>query len=413
MKILEMPPYYLPEQISSTHLTSDLTEVFVKHGYTIENYVPTPSRGISEETRKKYYNIRYEEIYDGKVKIFRFPMWKEGRNPVCRAIRYILTNLIQGIKGCMAKDIDIVKGGSTPPIQGLLCGAVASIQSIKRKKKVPFIYILQDVFPDSLVTTGLTTKGSLLWKIGRVIENIIYKKADKIITISNSMKQNILDKGVDHNKVVVISNWINTDEVVPIDKKSNSLFEEFGIDREKFIVCYAGNLGNAQGTKVILEAAKILSSEKNIQFVIFGNGNDYNSIKDEIEKDELSNIRLYPVLSQDRVSEVYSLGDVNLITCKKGVGGSGLPSKLWSIMACNGRIIASFDRNSELADIIRKAGAGECVEPENPVKLSEMIMNEYNNRHLGVNNSRQYVIINASKEVCTKKYIDVIESLLN
>ena len=136
MKILEMSPYYLPEQISSTHLTSDLTVGFINQGFTIENYVPTPCRGISEEIRKKYAKILYEELYDGKVKIIRFPIWKEGRNPIGRAFRYVVINIIQAQKGCKAKDINIIIGGSTPPIQGLLCSFVAKRLSRKYSRQI-------------------------------------------------------------------------------------------------------------------------------------------------------------------------------------------------------------------------------------------------------------------------------------
>lgn len=78
---------------------------------------------------------------------------------------------------------------------------------------------------------------------------------------------------------------------------------------------------------------------------------------------------------QDRISDVYSLGNVALITCKAGTGKVGMPSKVWSIMACNTPIIASFD--SDLAEVINDSGAGNCVEPENINDLKEAIVTQF------------------------------------
>ncbi len=410
MKILKLSPYCYPEEVSSSHLGRDLNEGYAKANIITENFVPTPSRGIDKDTRKRYKRIKYEEQFDGHLIIHRFSLFKEGKNPVLRALRYVICNLIQYYKGKRAKDIDLVYGASTPPTQGVLCALVAKKLSKKYKKKVPFIYNLQDVFPDSLVNAGFTKKGSLLWKFGRKIENYTYNRADKIIVISESIKQNILEKGVSPDKIVVIPNWINTDLVCPIDKQNNTLFDELGISRESFNVVYAGNMGEAQGVEVILRAAEIIQ-DKSIQFVLFGGGSRYSEIQQQAKN--LPNVIVRPLLPVNRVSEVYSLGDVILITCKKGTGNAGMPSKTWSIMACNTPIIASFDTDSELASILNKANAGVCVEPGDAEALAESILAYVQD---GCNhcefNSRQFVERFASKNVCVSTYIDTIKQLV-
>ena len=123
-KILELSPYFYPEQISSSHLSDDLNEAFSKAGFTQENFVPMPSRGVSDEVRKTYKEKKTEVLDDGKVIVHRFPMFREGKNPVQRAARYILVNLIQYHKGSRAEGVDVIFAGSTPPTQGLVCGRV-------------------------------------------------------------------------------------------------------------------------------------------------------------------------------------------------------------------------------------------------------------------------------------------------
>ena len=408
MKILKLSPYCFPEQVSSSHLTNDLYEAYQKVGIETEIYCPTPTRGIDNETREKYKNIKYEERYDGTVKIHRFSMFREGRNPIMRAIRYIFCNIIQYFKGCRAKDIDLIFAASTPPTQGLLCAL------IKKKLKVPFIYNLQDIFPDSLVNTGLTKKESLLWKIGRKIENFTYKNADIIIVISNDIKKNIVEKGVSVEKIRVIPNWIDTDKVKPVLREDNKLFDELEISRNFFYVTYAGNLGYAQGISTILDAAEILKNRNDVQFVIFGEGAEKESIENRIKR--IKNVKLFPLMSQERVAEVYSLGDVSLVTCKKGFAKGAIPSKTYSIMATGTPIILCFDNDSELWNLIKDNDCGYLCDADNARMLAEVIVEAKENKQiLNIKSNNVLALVNKkySRNRGTSAYISLIHELIN
>ena len=402
MKILFLNGYFYPENIAYTHLEQDILAALCRKGHTVDVICPVPTRGIDEETRKEYLNKREETMYDGAVRVHRFPLYREKESTLKRFIRYFICDIKTYFKAKKYK-ADVVFAVSTPPIQGLLAGKVA------KRIKAKCVYNLQDVFPDSLVTTGISNENSLFWKVGRRIEDKTYKGNDKIIVISNSMKKNIMDKGVPQEKIEVISNWIDTDKVQPVSKENNRLYDEFGISKDKFLIVYAGNFGAAQGADVVLKTAKLLENETDIQFVIFGGGAGFEEAS-AIAKN-MTNVVINPLLPQERVSEVYSLGDVCLVTCKKGVGNSGMPSKTWSIMACNTPIIASFDTDSELANILKEADAGVTVEPENEEELARAVVSA---RDSGIEcNSGEYVRKYASRNVCPEKYVKVIEDLYN
>lgn len=412
MNILFLDAYYEPEKIAYTHLERDLIEGLVADGHNVHIICPIPTRGISDEIRKKYKKIKSEVKYDGAVTVTRFNALKEGKNPVLRAIRYIWCNLKTYQIAKKKTGMDIIFSNSTPPTQGMLSAMTAKKLSRKYKKKVPFIYNLQDIFPDSLVNTGMTSEGSLLWKIGRKIENYTYKNADKIIVISEGFKRNIMKKGVKADKIEVISNWIDLDYVHPVSRNENKLIKEFSINPDKFLVVYAGNFGAAQGADIVLKAAEKLKDISDIQFVIFGGGAYFEDAKREAR--ELDNVFIHELMPQDRISEVYSLGDVALITCKPRTGNAGMPSKTWSIMACNTPIIASFDTDSDLADVIRNYGAGECIEPGAVDDLAKEIRKyylEWKNGEQKFLNLRECVRLNASKEICVERYINVLSSM--
>lgn len=401
MRILMLKDYFYPEQCAGINLAQDLVNGFCEKNHFVEVYTPIPCRGISEEIKQDY---RYKKLEkQGNATIHRYWLPYEKSGTLSRALRYLLQNIIQLCKG-LSCSYDVLLLGSTPPTMGLV-GAV-----LKKLKRKPFIYNLQDIFPDSLVTGNITHEGSIIWKIGTIIEKITYKNADHIIVISESFKNNLILKGVSENKITVVNNWIDVDEIKPVDKAENKLFDEYDISKDKFTVVYAGNFGKAQGANIILESAKELKDYKDIQFVIFGGGSEFSNAKEYIQNNNLSNVIINGLLPIGRVSEVYSLGDVALITCKKGVGKAGMPSKTWSIMACNTPIIASFDINSELDSIITSANAGICVEPQSKDELCRAIL-EYKKRNLEVQKcGRIYVLENASKRKCVDRYIKVLEN---
>ncbi len=406
MKILFLDAYFHPEIIAYTHLEKDIISGLLENN-TVTVVCPSPTRGITDEVAKEYAKIKAETLPNG-VSIRRFASPREGRNPLIRAFRYFWCGYRHAAIGKKQVDTDAVFAVSTPPTQGAVAAAVAKKLSKKRGVHVPFIYNLQDIFPDSLVTTGLAREGSLLWRLGRKLENYTYKNADKIIVISEGFKRNIMKKGVPEDKIVVVSNWIDTDAVRPVPREANTVFDEFGIPRDKFTVVYAGNFGAAQGAHVVIEAAERLKERSDIQFVIFGGGSEFESVRSSVTEKGLKNVFINGLLPQNRVPEVYSAGDVALITCKKGVGGSGMPSKTWSIMACGTPIIAAFDTDSELAETIAKANAGISVEPENADALTDAILGMVDSAEK-YNGGRDYAVENASREKCVKKYVEAVE----
>ena len=416
MKILKLSPYFFPEKVSSNHLTNDLHEAFEKNKIKVEVYVPTPTRGVSKETRKIYSKKKYENLYNETTEVIRFKMFKEGKNPIIRAMRYILVNFIQYFKGSRAKGIDLIYAMSTPPTQGLLCVLVKKRLERKYKYQVPLLFSLQDVFPDSMVQAGMIKSGSFLWKIGRLIEDYTYKNADKIIVISEDIKENILKKGVSENKIEIIRNWIDIERVYPVSNEKNTLRKELKLKNNIFYVVYAGNLGKAQGVDTILDTAIKLKKHLDIQFLIFGNGAEEEKIKKRINDEKILNVSLYPLQPVSKVAEVYSLGDACIVSCKKGYGKNAFPSKTVSIMATGTPVIASFDKESELCKIIENNNLGVCSEPDNSQELCQKICYLKNNREEGKKmgkNARTFVEKSFSKEKCTKKYISVIKELCN
>ena len=410
MNILLLKAYYNPEVAASQYLTDNLLEDFAKENIHMTLHVPSPTRGVSDEVRRQYKQKKHEVKYDGKLEVYRFRMFKEDKKPLQRFLRYISSHVIHFIKGVQEKNTDLLLITSTPPTLGALSVFV------KKIKKIPMVYILQDVFPDSLVGAGLTKKNSLLWKIGRMIENFTYRNADKIIVISEDMKTNIMKKGVPESKIEVIYNWVDENKVYPVSRIDNKLFDEFKLSRNDFYVVYAGNLGHAQNIDIILDAAERLKELEDIKFLIFGSGGLEKELKEKAHVMNITNLQFLPIQPVERVPEVYGLGNVSVVSCKAGLGESAMPSKTWNIMACGTCVLANFDKDSDLQKIIENNKVGLFTIAGDIEGFTTAIKTLYEKPFLCEsygNNGRDFIIKNLSRKIGTSKYLEVIKSVKN
>lgn len=403
MKAIFPCSYYLPETAASLYITDNIVHACADKGIEVDLYTPSPTRNVPDGSVWE----REERQMDGKLRIHRFHLYGEGKNPMLRALRYFLGEFIL-LHYCMWKKYDVAFVDSTPPIQGL------KMPLIKWLKRKPTIYNVQDIFPDSLVGTGLTHEGSLIWKIGRMVEKITYRYADKIIVISEDFKKNIMAKGVPEDKIVIIYNWVDQNKVVDVPREENKLFDIYGLDRSKFYITYNGNIGLTQNMDMLLDVAKELQEEyEDIHFVLVGNGAYLDEVKRKVADQQLENVHLLPFQPYEDISHVFSLGDASLVISKPGVGSNSVPSKTWSIMSASRPVLANFDEN-ELKTIIENNHCGIFTKAGDKDAFKESILTLYNHRDLCKeygHNGRKFVMDNLTREVGTQKYVDVIKEV--
>lgn len=403
MKVIFPFSYYYPEQCAGIFVVDDLMHRLAAEGDESVIYVPTPTRNVREGVGWK----RKEVHCDGKMVVKRFRMYGEGKNPLLRALRYCFCELVY-LHHLLCDKYDVAFIDSTPPIQGL------KLPIVRLFRKCLVVYNAQDLFPDTLSGTGLAKKGGLLWKIGSWVARVTFNNTDKIIAISEDIKRTLVEeKGIPADKVVVVYNWVDSDAVVPIAKEENPLFEEFGLNREKFHVVYAGNLGNAQNINIVVDAAARLRDNENVEFVVFGSGGLESDIRARIETEGLKNLRLLPLQPVERVKYVYSLGDVCLVSCKEGLGGSAMPSKTWSILSCGRPVLANFDEG-ELQMILTKNQLGvftKAGDLEGFVEaISQLAAEPEKCEKMGAR-GRQFILDNLTKDAGTRKYAEVLRSV--
>lgn len=365
-----------------------------------------PSRRISNEVREYYLAHPVEQISDNVV-VKRIGTRKgEGKGLFERMIKYLVLTRQLYLEARNTKT-DVFYIYSSPPFLGWMGGKLAKI--------APTLYNAQDLFPDTLVHMKHLSESLPPIKYFRYKEKKAYQKNTRIVTISDQMKETIAQTGCDRSKIDVVYNWADTVNLYHVSKQDNKLMDELEIDKDKFIVSYAGDIGLFQGWDVILEAAKILQKRKpEVQFAIIGSGSYKEKMIEKIETEKIENVKVYPLQPASRLSEIYSIGDMELVPIEKGITKMALPSKNGVIMAVGSPLLALVDNGSDIEKIINKNKIGVAIEHGSSDRLASAIEYCVSNKNELDNwgkNARKFAEENYSRKIQTKKYYEIIKSM--
>lgn len=299
---------------------------------------------------------------------------------------------------------DIVYASSPHPFNGLAGMYLA------RKYKCPFILEIRDLWPETWVAMGATTKKSILYKVFAHIEKVLYKNADKIVTLTAN-KNYYTSIGIEEKKVEIVSNGVDLEKYDSLVKEESPIkFLE-----NKFNILYTGAHGTANCLEFILEVAKLMKNDDEIIFNFIGEGEKKEELIKKAKEYNLKNIRFYPPINKNLIPCTLKNGDVMILPVrdeplyKYGIS----PNKMYEYFASAKPIIFS---GNVANDMVKEANAGISVEAENIEKIKEAVLFLYNmsneEREILGKNGRKYVEENYNTKVLSKKIEKIILNLL-
>ena len=395
--------HFAPEVTPITHLYADLAEDFSRFGARVSVVTKLPGHELSEEERAAFYHRR-DEIAPEGYRIQRVgKKARRGANIVERALR-ACQNTIAIYRTAKKLKADVYILSSIPAYLGLV--------GSRLNRRAKTIYLMQEIFPDNLVAAGTYTEWHPFVRFCRRMEQHIYRHNSAFITLSEEMKRTLIARGVEQEKITVIPNWADTETIQPIPRESNLLFDELNLPREGFYAVYAGTLGFLQEPDVILDAAKLLKNDKDIRILVFGDGALRQHVENRIEREQIENVLLFPLLTADRTAELYSIADVALVPLKKGMTRIAVPSETWLALAAGRPVIVCAEAGSEWARSIEHESYGVCITPGEPQEMADAIIRLHASTvplsELGAR-ARNYVCEHASREQATRAYYDWIK----
>lgn len=398
MNILYLTQYFPPEigatQTRAYEMASNL--VRFGHNVTVMTEIPNHPLGIFFEG----YKSAFKSIeYINGIKVVRSWVYT---NPVKRFYSrmlfytsYTATTIINSIR---LKDRYDLVFATSPPLFVGLAGFI-----ISRMRKVPFVFEVRDLWPESAVVLG-ELKNPYFIKSSKAIAELLYRKAEKIIAVTGGIHKHLLSKSyIRKEKIHLIPNGANTRLYKP-GKKDAQLLKNLGINPSHFLVLYAGLHGLIHGLEAVIRAAHILK-DKGVSFVFIGDGVKKRDIMALARSYFLKNVFFMDSVPEMLLTRYIQSCDAGIATTIRSELCKGsLPVKMFSYMACEKPVVLSVD--GEAREIIEKANAGIYAEPENPEDIARAILTLKHNPRLCKEmgkNGRKYVEKYYSREILAKR----------
>lgn len=368
MRILILTQWYPPEPAM---LLQELAQSLQGHGHQVTVLTGFPNYPSGQLYPGYRMRPRQREILAG-VPVVRVPLYPEhSRSGLRRALNYASFALSATLLGLWSVPRPDVLFVYHPP---LTIGLPAYVLS--RLWRRPFVYQIQDMWPETLAATGMFSNQRLLAWIAR-LARWIYAKAQAILVISPGFHQNLLDKEVPAEKIHVISNWVDPSTYFRVDPDPQ-LAQALGL-AGRFNVMFAGNMGEAQGLETVIEAARLLPNDpqgpddqQGPQFVLVGDGIALPRLQELAARYHLTNVRFLGRYPAQDMPRLYALADALLVHLKDDpLFRITIPHKTLAYLASGKPILAAVA--GDVANLVESIGAGVTCPPQNPAALAAAV----------------------------------------
>jgi len=349
-KILFLTQWFDPEPaFKGLHFVKELQ----KKGYEVEVVTGFPNYPNGKVYKGYKLSLFKREIIDNVVinRVYLYP--SHNSNPLGRVTNYIsfcVSSLIYGL--LFVKKPNIIFAFHPP----LTVGVTASI--IGKLRKIPVIYDIQDLWPDTLKSTGMLNNDFIL-KIVGIVSIWVYKQTTKIVVPSTGFIRKLSQRNTPKKKIHLLENWF------PGEKNVKRLSEYMQRDSDNLVLLFAGNMGKAQSLKTILNVAKHAQKDKlNVIFKFIGGGVEVQNLKEIAKEYKLTNVQFLPRVPMDEVINYLASSDILLIHLKDDpLFKITIPAKTQVSMCVGKPILMAV--GGEANRLIEKAKCGVLAEPDN------------------------------------------------
>jgi glycosyltransferase involved in cell wall biosynthesis len=410
VKILYVSQYFPPEMGAPAARGVELSRHWARMGHDVTvltGFPNHPTGAVSEEWRSRLRRLHYTETVDG-VLVVRTWLWPLPNRKAHERIRnYASFCVSAAVSGLALHKPDVVIATSPQ----LLCAL--SGWWLAWWKRVPFVFEVRDLWPESLAAVGAGTEGTLLHRTLGAIAGFLYRRADRIVVVSPAFKDHLIRHwDVPAAKISIVENGVETD-LFRLDPAAIEVRKQLQLE-DRFLICYIGTMGNAHGLETLIAAAEELQTAlTNAMFLLIGEGAEKERIVELAAARGLTNIRFLGQQPREQIPAYVSAADLCLVMLKKTeLFKTVIPTKLLEYMACERPVIVAVD--GQARQIVEEAGAGVFVEPEDSKALAKAILDlaeaREHRRQMGAS-GRQYIVNRFSREKTAQDYIAVLESL--
>jgi lipopolysaccharide/colanic/teichoic acid biosynthesis glycosyltransferase len=360
MRILYATQWFEPEPILKGIYFANLLRKGGHDVRVVTGFPNYPGGTLYSEYRLKF--IRRDSM-DG-IAVDRLPLFpSHSRSALGRIFNYVSFAMSLTLYGLFTRKPDVLYAYHPPLTVGIAASIIAGL------RRIPFVFAIHDMWPDTLAASGMVTSRSVLRMVDRLCR-WVYARADQIIVVSPGFKRVLVQKGVPESKIALIYNWPNEMEARPRDDTDLTAFALEG----RFNIVFAGNIGPAQGLKTVLKAAKIVETvAPQVQFILVGDGIEVNSLRACATELAVQSVRIMPRIPQSEIGSLLAAADVLLVQLKDDpLFRITIPAKTQFYLAMGKPILMGVSGDS--ADLIERSGAGLVVKPEDAPALAAGVL---------------------------------------
>jgi glycosyltransferase involved in cell wall biosynthesis len=414
MKILLIHQYYLEKNDGGGSRWNEMTKFWAEQGHDITvlaGMVHYNSGKKNLNYKGKYFSD--QKNYDKRIRVIRSHV-SEAYNVnflgrLWAYFSFVFSSIWAGLFYAREKyDIIIV---TSPP---LFVGITSYVLSFF--KKVPFIFEIRDLWPESAIDTGVL-KNKLIIKLAYSFENFIYRKATIINVLTPAFKTYLVNiKNVNTKKICFIPNAADFSLVskVTSDFNVNNFRNEHNIDQDTFVITYVGAHGVANHLMQIIDTAELMQDKK-VLFLLIGEGMEKNMLKEEVFSRKIKNVRFIDAVPKSEVFKYILASNMGTSVLKKvDTFKTVYSNKTFDYMSCKKPLFMLIDGVSR--ELVEEAGCGIYVEPENKYEFKEKILLYLNDNERVVKegeNGFNFAINNFDRNTLALKYLEIIKNVSN
>jgi glycosyltransferase involved in cell wall biosynthesis len=281
-----------------------------------------------------------------------------------------------------------------------------------RLRKAASTLIIYDLYPDTLVMAGFLHPLSILTKFLRWLNTVMFSWLDSIVVIGRDMAAKLLEyRGMTAAKISLIPNWAT----LPIHYRELDSGNPFRIQcGRRFIVAMSGNAGFTHAPESVLEAARILKGNADIQFLLSGEGVGWVKIKEMQAASPLPNVTLVERVPDAELERFLSAADVWVIPYRRNNTGVSVPSRIYNLLAVGRPVIICSEPDAEAAILVREEDIGWAVPPENAEALAEAISSAASLPAITREKGHRATVVASryTRQIALKAYRDLMDDLL-
>lgn len=374
MRILVLTIHYWPEQTGIGAVLTRRCEYLASLGHEVTVCTAMPFYPEWELRPAYKGKLFFREVHNRVTVLrswLRVPKRVTGASRVLLEASFLASSFLQAMR---SRKPDLLLAVS-PPL-GLALSAIL----LGRWWNVPYIFDAQDLQPDAAADLGMLPRPvlPLLYRL----EALAYRNAALVSTVTSSMREKIIAKGISAGKVVVIPPAADAGLFNLGNRDEGQDFRDRHTLGGKFIVAHSGNMGVKQGLNIVLDAAVQLRDQRDIRFLLAGDGVMKPHLQRRALALKLDNVRFLPVQELAEFRQMLAAIDLALIVQQPSVTDIVFPSKTVTLMSAARPIVAAVSVNSEISRVIRESEGGVVTKPENTEELASNIQRLFHDRAL-------------------------------